>query len=294
MILPFTKMQGVGNDFIVVDGRMLPQHNWSALAPHLCDRRFGIGSDGILVIEDASGADARMRMFNPDGTEDFCGNGLRCVARYVADRWTTDDRRQTELTLVTSAGPRKAEIHSDTSITVEMGEPKFAPNEIPFTPFGRFSNSYHEYTPIAQITLDIDGELIFALPLSTGTTHTIIFHGRPTDERFFRISPKIERHRLFPQRTSVMWVDAAPSQRLIMRIWERGVGETWGCGSGACAAAVAANLMLRGYSGDETIVDSKGGELIIRWDRTGPILMTGPAEYVFEGHVDLSALPSHP
>jgi diaminopimelate epimerase len=279
--LPFTKMQGIGNDFIVVDGRETPALDWPALSPRLCDRRFGIGADGILLIESHPEADAAMRMFNPDGTEDFCGNGLRCVARYVVD-----GGRRTDLTIATLAGPRRAELHADGAVTVEMGEPRFTPAEIPLAHSSQPSIHDTQKSTLNPQILTIDGEPLEMFPLSTGTTHSILFIDElPDDERFFRLSRKIEHHPLFPERTSVMWTKLEGRDRLRLRIWERGVGETWGCGTGACAAAVAAKL--RGFTGDEPVVASKGGELRITWPGEGAILMTGPAEYVFTGQIEV-------
>lgn len=290
-------MQGVGNDFVVVDGRAFHHLDWSGLAREMCDRRFGVGADGLLVIDRSRVADAMMRMHNPDGTPDVCGNGLRCVARYLVEStgdWATSRRAgaapsagcetqyavhhtQHALTIATLAGVREATVTYDARgecwVTVEMGQPRFAPEEIPMLVPGK---------RVVDYPLRVGEETLNVTALSTGTTHTVLFvEALPDEERFRRLSPLIENHPLFPERTSLMWTQIESPQRLRLRIWERGAGETWGCGTGACAAAVAARLRDRT---EETVtVASKGGELIISWRAGEPIRMTGPAVYVYKG-----------
>ncbi len=277
-------MQGVGNDFVLVDARALAMLDWAALAPKLCDRRFGVGSDGLLVIEHSSVADLRMRMFNPDGTEDFCGNGLRCVARYVSED------SPAEMTIETIAGSRHASVqkvhpvHPDSpplggrgvggwGVTVDMGSPQFIPTAIPMAV---------DADRVLNFPLEVLGETLTITALSTGTAHTIIFADRlPESPRFEMLSAAIEHHSLFPERTSVMWTKVESRSQLSLRIWERGGGETWGCGSGACAAAVAARV--HGLADTPVTVSSRGGDLAIDWTEGGRIAMTGPAEKVYAG-----------
>lgn len=274
-------MQGVGNDFVVVDGRGQNRLDWCALAKEMCDRRFGIGADGLLVLDTTRLADILMRMYNPDGTPDVCGNGLRCVARYWAERLQSDRRStpdaQCSLLIATRAGVRQATVAWQETgtclVTVEMGLPRFAPVDIPMRAPG---------PRVIDYPLKVDGETLRITALSTGTTHTIVFVEEPPDEETFQyLSPRIENHPLFPARTSLMWTTVESPSRLRLRIWERGAGETWGCGTGACAAAVAAQL--HGYVGEEVTVASRGGELRVRWREGETIWQTGPAEYVFEG-----------
>jgi diaminopimelate epimerase len=276
--LPFTKMQGVGNDFVVVDGRHAGDTDWSVLAVEICDRRTGVGADGLLVLDDTHSADIMMRMYNPDGTPDVCGNGLRCLARYAVEHGIV---RSETLRIATLAGVRAAHIHRDaagdiTSVTVNMGLPRFDPPSIPMR------------VPLDQVVdypLELESGLSLPLTvLSTGSTHAITFvDALPDDDLFFSISPQVEEHPLFPARTSLMWCRVEAPSRLQMRIWERGAGETWGCGTGACAAAVAA--VLHGYSvpNEPIVVGSQGGELIVRWEPEGSIEMTGPAETIYAG-----------
>ncbi|HLK56276.1 MAG TPA: diaminopimelate epimerase [Chthonomonadaceae bacterium] len=279
----FTKMQGVGNDFVVIDGRKYGHLDWSALAVEMCDRRRGIGADGLLVLDTSSQADVMMRMFNPDGTPDVCGNGLRCVARYaVAKGLITRDT----LSVMTLAGVRPAQIRRNAAgdivaVTVGMGLPRFDPPSIPMrVPLER----------VFDYPLELDAEHCLRITaLSTGSTHAVTFvDALPDDAPFFEISPLVERHPAFPERTSLMWCHVINSERIEMRIWERGAGETWGCGTGACAAAVAA--VLHGYAqpGEPVTIASRGGELHICWRDGDPIEMTGPAEFVYEGLYDLN------
>ena len=276
--LRFTKMQGVGNDFIVVDGRRDTALDWSTLSLELCDRHRGIGADGLLVLENTTLADVRMRMFNPDGTPDVCGNGLRCIARYAVERSIVPGDR---LRIATLAGVRDAIINrfpdgSIVSVTVTMGVPHFKPSEIPML---LASDRVIDYSLRLEngVTLPISA-------LSTGTTHAVTFvDSLPGDVSFRAISREVEEHPLFPDRTSLMWCKVEDAHRLRLRIWERGAGETWGCGTGACAAAVAAIEKRLVCPGAPVTVASRGGELTISWREGEQIEMTGPAETVYEG-----------
>jgi diaminopimelate epimerase len=276
--LPFTKMQGVGNDFVVVDGRRAGDTDWSVLAVEICDRRTGVGADGLLVLDDSHIADMMMRMYNPDGTPDVCGNGLRCIARYAVENGVIESE---SLRIATLAGVRAAQIHRDalgdiSAVTVNMGTPRFDPPSIPMR------------VPLEQVVdypLDLDNGLSLPLTvLSTGSTHAVAFvDALPDDALFFAVSPLVEEHPLFPDRTSLMWCQVEGPSCLRLRIWERGAGETWGCGTGACAAAVAAVLHNYALPNEPILVRSHGGELIVRWEPEGSIEMTGPAETIYAG-----------
>lgn len=285
--LAFTKMQGVGNDFVVIDGRDRGDYDWSALAIEMCDRNMGIGADGLLVVDSTNFADIMMRMYNPDGTPDVCGNGLRCISRYAIERGIV---RDDTLRVNTLAGVRPAEALRDrqgniTAVTIGMGLPRFEPSGIPM----RASRN-----PVMDFPLDLrDGGSLPITALSTGSTHAVTFVSElPYDPEFFAISPQVEHHPLFPERTSLMWCHQEDRHRLRLRIWERGAGETWGCGTGSCAAAVAA--VMHGYADENApiTVASKGGELIIRWKPGEPIEMTGPAVCVYEGRYNLESARS--
>ena len=280
MEFSFVKMQGVGNDFVVVDGRNDGGAVWPDVAMAACDRRFGVGADGLLVLDDSARADFAMRMFNPDGSPDVCGNGLRCIARYAVERKLVP---QDTMRIETLVDVRTAQINRDAggafaSVTVDMGQPHFEAKDIPALaelPDQRFVNFL---LPLP------DGETLAITALSTGSTHSVTFVPElPDEETFVRISPQVEHHALFPDRTSLMWCAAERQNRVRMRIWERGAGETWGCGTGACAAAVVAIQQGLAERDKPVTIVSKGGALHILWHPDGDIKMTGPAAFVFEG-----------
>lgn len=284
--IPFTKMHGLGNDFVVLNAfqnTLPPDFDFAAWAQVSCDRHFGIGADGLLLLcapdewAQAQGASVQMRMWNPDGSEDMCGNGLRCVARLAHSCGAVSSSRFIAQTL---AGLRGCEILEDAQVRVAMGQPDFLTSQIPFT--GGFMPI--EYSILIGNTL-----LPHVSSLSTGSTHTVIFVDElPSDEMFSTISPQIEHHSWFPERTSIMWAQVLDRENIRLRIWERGVqeangttGETLACGTGACAAAVAAQITER--SGELVRIHSRGGVLQIGWRQGEEIQMTGEAKVVYEG-----------
>ena len=218
-----------------------------------------------------------MRMFNPDGTEDFCGNGLRCVVRYVAQEWIKSNLSIIYVDIDTIAGQKRCTYYAqDTPVVrIELGEPSFEPSAIPVKT---------SEIPIDGFPLNVGGKTLTVIPLSTGTTHTVIFCEQlPDDETFFELSPLIENNEIFPDRTSVMWCHVIDRSLVEIRIWERGAGETLGCGTGASATAVAA--IRAGLTDHEVSVRSKGGLLQIEWQTGGPVILQGPADYVYTGVV---------
>ncbi|MEI6431796.1 MAG: diaminopimelate epimerase [bacterium] len=285
--VPFTKMQGVGNDFVVVDARDLPSDvDYAAFASEICDRHFGAGADGLMVFALSTVADFRARMFNPDGTEDFCGNGTRCLLRFVSEkRLHPLTPENVDVSVETKAGIRHARIHRNEngifqSATLSMGVPQFAPEQLPM---------YHYLSPVIDYLLPVGDETIPISVVSTGTTHTIIWtDDLISEERFLRLSPLIENHPIFPERTSVLWTMKTfmigDPNELLLRIWERGVGETLGCGSGACAAAAIARLTNKISPQGNIPVFSKGGRLDVQWggNLDEEIYLTGSAETVYE------------
>jgi len=274
--IKFAKMHGAGNDFVVLDfiHENLPVAlHFPLAAQAFCDRHFGIGADGLLLLEESSNSDCavRMRMWNPDGSEDMCGNGLRCIARLAHLRGYADKHFQVE----TLAGTRNCEILSD-AIRVGMGEPIFDAEKIPIRADFLNNQSPLDYT--IPTTL---GDLKCST-LSTGTTHTIIWRDEEiSDEMFFALSPQLEIADRFPERTSLMWARVVDKNTIAIRIWERGAGETLACGTGACATAVAGQLTNRG--GETVRIESRGGTLEINWRRGAEISMTGGAQLVFLG-----------
>jgi diaminopimelate epimerase len=269
MSFSFTKMQGAGNDFIVVQGE---NEDWSGLAPRICSRHFGIGSDGLLVALPSSPADVRMRMYNPDGTEDDCGNGLRCLALYALRRGLA---ASPDFTVETLSGIKQVRVADEggreARVTADMGRADLSVAAIP----ARFPGE-----TALGVPLEVDGETLEVCSLWTGTAHTVIFQ-MPDEERFQRLSPQIENHPLFPERTSVLWTEIVEPGRARIRIWERGVGETLACGTGACAVAVAAHLT--GRMDNRVDVVSPGGILSVEVAGDLSLRLTGPAAFVFEG-----------
>lgn len=268
----FTKMQTVGNDFIVINWEE-EELSWNLISKRLCDRHFGIGADGLILILPSNVADYRMRMFNPDGTEDMCGNGLRCSVRVFCE---SKDIHRNDIEIETINGIKKAEIidKDDWTIKANLGEPILDPKKIPIL---------LDFSPIIDYPLVAKYKIFNATIISMGTTHSVIFYKDLPDDIFRDYSPIIENHPLFPERTSVIWVIDEDFSELKIRIWERGVGETLGCGTGACAAVVAKalkegkNLNFR--------VTSKGGTLYVEWRSGKDIFLSSRVEKVFEGTI---------
>ena len=270
-------MHGAGNDFVVLDGLgtpFSPQLDIAGLAQLLCRRHFGVGADGLLSLEASESADARMRMWNPDGTPDMCGNGLRCVAQLAHQRGYV---HQENFSIETIAGIRQIHILNDGRIRTAMGVPQWTPAIVPIA----------ATAPLINGTLEVGGQTLHNVSaLSTGSTHIVIFRDAPLSEAEFQsLSPQVENHPLFPARTSVMWAVPAGADKFAIRIWERGAGETLACGTGACAVGVAA--MATGRAKGPIQVESRGGELEVAWDGSeGEITLTGRATYVFAGEVE--------
>ena len=279
-------MQGVGNDFVVInaanlsDGVSLP-----ALAVTLCDRKFGVGADGLLLVSQTSGAETafRMQMFNPDGTEDMCGNGLRCVSLWAHEAGWLDPNK-TQFTVAALDGPRAVEMLSVSGdgsageFRADMGVPILDPKHLPLSDAEALPDT------VIRWPLRVDGDVYEITVVNTGSTHTLIFGPPPTEAVFQTVSPLIENDPLFPERTSVLWATPRSSEIIDIRIWERGAGETLGCGTGACAVGVAA--IVNHLSPPSVPIDivSKGGTLRIVWPgEETPVSMTGPAQIVYRG-----------
>jgi len=277
-VLPFHKMEGVGNDFVLIEADAARGLDHSDLAVRLCHRPFGIGADGLLLVERGARAPVRMRMFNPDGTEDFCGNGLRCAARYAYEQGFVDTPAFAIETLGGQIVPVEIHLHEGAvkAISTHLPPPRFHPREIPALAEGECLDDY----PIT-----IAGRALRIASVNTGTTHTVIFDATlPEDALFLEVSPRIETHPMFPERTSVLWAVVVSRSEIRVRIWERGVGETLGCGSGAAAVAALAHRV--GWVDAEVAVVSKGGTLQVRYQPDG-VVLTGQANRVFRGEVYL-------
>ena len=260
----FTKMQGLGNDYLYFWGE---PEDPAEVSRRLSDRHFGAGSDGIITITPSDIADFKMRVFNADGSEaKMCGNGIRCVGKYVYDKGYTD---KTRLSVETLSGIRTLEMHlcggRVKSVSVDMGRAGAG----------------------EDLTLSVGGAEIVCTPVDVGNPHAVIFVPSAGDAPFTTLGPQIEKHPAFPDGVNVEFVEVTAKNRLRMRVWERGSGVTMACGTGACASAAAA--VKKGYCRfDEDIaVVLDGGTLKIRISPDGGVTMTGPAEFVYEGECDL-------
>ena len=278
-MLRFTKMHGLGNDFVVIDG----VRQRVALSPEqirkLADRRFGIGCDQVLLVEapTSPGVDFRYRIFNGDGGEvEQCGNGARCFARFVRDQGlTTKD----EIAVETLSGVIYPRIEANGEITVNMGVPRLKPDEIPFD---------SKSSDVIQ-ALDLGGTAVAITAVSMGNPHAVQVVADVDAAPVTTQGPKIEHHPRFPRRVNAGYLQVQDGSHVRVRVWERGAGETLACGTGACAAVVAGRL--RGLLDERVAVAVRGGTLTIAWRGEGePVMMTGPAMHVFDGEIDLERL----
>lgn len=279
----FTKMHGAGNDFILVEANK--NWDWPRITMAMCDRHFGIGGDGLLLVLPSDKADLQMREFNLDGSEaEACGNGLRCVAKYAVDRGLVSAGTN-QISVETIAGIRKAKLRRTggkvTTVQVSMGEPIFEAKDIPVVIEPRQGGKL-DIKPILSYPVTIDGQELLLDLVSMGNPHAVYFWQQPvSDFPLSRLGPLVEQHRIFPNRTNFEVANVISRQRIEVRVWERGVGETLACGSGACAVAVAAQL--HGFIGNKVDIELPGGAVEVEWDEIGEVLLSGPAEVVFTG-----------
>lgn len=275
--LKFTKMHGAGNDYIYMNGFVQEIENPSALAIRLSNRNFGIGSDGLVLILPSENSDFRMQMFNSDGSEaEMCGNASRCVGKYVYDNGLTTKK---EIALETKAGVKYITLlegdEKARKVTVDMGEPILDPEQIPVKV---------DKDPVLNFPLDIDGKIWEISCVSMGNPHAVVFTTGIKGLDLPVIGPKFEKHPIFPRKTNTEFIEVVDRKTLNMRVWERGAGETLACGTGACAAAVAA--ILNGYCDRKITIHLIGGDLEIEWDeQNNHVYMTGEAVTVFEGEI---------
>ncbi len=274
----FTKMHGLGNDFIVIDAPDAQKYGYQELAKRLCDRHTGIGADGLIVVVPSAQCDLRMRIFNMDGTEaEMCGNGIRCFAKYAYERGRVDSAR---FTVETLAGVIEPEIMLENGeiygVRVKMGKPGLQRGDVPMQgPAGRVINE--------QLAVESGKFRISAL--SMGVPHAVVFVDSLEAARPELIGPQIERHSAFPHRTNVTFARVIDARNLELRTWERGAGLTLACGTGACAAAVAG--FLNGLTGRRVTARLKLGELHIEYEKDETVYMTGPAKESFVGEIAL-------
>ena len=275
--ITFTKLQATGNDFILIDliGSPELRQDWSDLARAMCHRRFGVGSDGLILLSESDIADFRMRMFNPDGSEaEVCGNGLRCFARYVVNSELA--HRDNEITIETAAGVKGVEPDDGGGrFRVDMGMPKFKAEEIPLA-------ARVDRVPIVDHKVSAGGRELLLTFASMGNPHGVCFVDDVDSFPLYEMGPIVEHHKLFPRRLNFEIARVVSRKEVRARVWERGAGETLSCGTGACAVAVAARL--HGYVDSPVDVVLPGGRLGIEWDGQGEVYLSGPAGMVFSGY----------
>ena len=277
-------MQGIGNDYVYVNCLEEAVDNPASLARMVSDRHFGIGSDGLILIRPSAQADFFMEMFNADGSRSaMCGNGIRCVGKYVYDHGLTDE---TLVSVNTLAGVKHLELHVENgavaSVTVDMGAPVLDAALIPVVASA---------SPVVAEPIEVAGQRFEMTFVSMGNPHAVVFVEDSADFPVEEIGRPFEFHPAFPERVNAEFVEVLGRSEVNMRVWERGTGETLACGTGACATVVA--CILNGLTDDEVTVHLLGGDLRIRWDRERDrVFMTGPAATVFEGEMDMTACPA--
>jgi diaminopimelate epimerase len=273
----FVKMQGTGNDFLLVEaeGR---EREWGALARAMCDRHYGVGGDGLTLVLPSERADVRMRLFNADGSEaEVSGNGVRCLVKYAVERELArphDGRVRVEV----ASGVLEAEVFGEEGrverVRLSMGAPRFAANEVPVV--------IEMEPPIVDMPLEVEGRTLALTCLSMGNPHAVLIVDGPVEDYPLQeVGPMVERHASFPERVNFGVARVLARERMEVRVWERGVGETLACGTGSSAAMVAAHV--KGLVGDRVDITQPGGSLTVEWDSRGEVYLTGPAEFVFEG-----------
>lgn len=282
-MLKFTKMHGCGNDYIYIDGarERIPAEQKPELVRRLSDRHFGIGGDGVIFINPSDQADFEMEMYNMDGTRaEMCGNGIRCVAKYVYDKGLTD---QTQISVISAGRIKYLDLHVEngrvSTVKVNMGEPILKACEIPVL-------AEDAKGEVIAEPIEIEEKAYRMTCVSMGNPHAVVFVEDVQDFPLEQVGPGLEKHPRFPKRVNAEFVKILDEETIEMRVWERGTGETLACGTGACAAAVACSL--NGLTKDTVTVKLLGGALQIQWDKAeNRVYMTGPATTVFEGEIEI-------
>lgn len=281
----FTKMQGLGNDYVYVNCFKEKIENPPAVARYVSDRHFGIGSDGLIMINPSEVADFEMEMYNADGSRgEMCGNGIRCVAKYVYDYGLTD---QTSISVETLGGIKYLDLTVEdgevTLVRVDMGKPELKPELIPIVP------EEPDAERIVDAPIMVDGTEYRMTGVSMGNPHDVVYIDDVAGLEIEKIGPKFENHERFPKRINTEFAKVLDRNTVEMRVWERGSGETLACGTGACAVGVAS--ILNGLTEDQVTVKLLGGDLKIEWDREADrVYMTGPATVVFDGEIDITEI----
>lgn len=278
--MKFTKMQGCGNDYVYINCFEENVSNAKALAIQVSHRRFGVGSDGLILIKPTDQADAEMEMYNADGSmSEMCGNGLRCVAKFVYDHGIVAKK---EMSLLTGDGikgvivhPNKQDITKADALTIDMGLPKLEGSSIPSTFIG---------DKIVEQEISAGGKTFKATLVNMGNPHCVIFVDNAAEFPVEEYGSILENHEAFPARINIEFVEVVSPNEVIQRTWERGSGETWACGTGASAVSVAG--VLTGRTQSDVLIHLTGGDLQLQYTEGGPVVMTGPAVEVFTGQVN--------
>ena len=274
-MIPFTKMEGLGNDYIYLDGSKVEVADPPALAKAISDRHFGVGSDGLILILPSQVADIRMEMYNADGSRsEMCGNGLRCVGYYARKHGLVD---KDEMVVETGAGLLPLTVVEESNdgsalVRIELGIPRLEREQIPMS--GAAGKVIEE-------PIDVDGETFRITAVSMGNPHAVTYVENAATFPLSRFGPALERHPLFPNRVNAEFVEVVSESEVIQRTWERGAGETLACGTGAAAVTVAG--ILTGRSRSPLRIHLAGGDLMLEWDGAGPVIQTGPVRIVFTG-----------
>lgn len=280
--MKFTKMQGCGNDYVYVNGMVeqLPKEQKPEIVRFLSDRHFGIGGDGVIFINATEEADFEMEMFNADGTRsEMCGNGIRCVAKFVYDKGLTQEKH---ISIVSAGKVKYLDLTVNDNnlvetVKVNMGSPILVPEQIP---------AVFEGENVIDRPILVQGKEYRVTCVSMGNPHAVVFVDNTDTLDLEKFGPDFEHHEVFPNRTNTEFVQVIDRNHVKMRVWERGTGETLACGTGCCATAVA--CVLNGYTDAEVEVEVLGGKIQICWDRENNLVyMTGPAATVFEGEIDI-------
>lgn len=277
--MKFTKMHGCGNDYVYVNLFEEQVDDPAAVSIKVSDRHFGIGSDGVITIGPSDKADFRMRIYNADGSEaEMCGNGIRCVAKYVYDHKLTD---KTEISVESGAGVKYLTLYVKDGkveqVRVDMGEPILTPAEIPVVADG---------DKVIDVPVEVGGKTWNMTCVSMGNPHAVVFVDDTEHFELEKYGPLFESHERFPKRTNTEFVQVISRTEANMRVWERGSAETWACGTGTCACVMA--CILNNKTEDKVLVHLRGGDLTIEYDRdTNHVFMTGPATEVFSGEINL-------
>lgn len=298
--MKFTKMHGIGNDYVYVDGSKEKPENPAAVARFVSDRHFGIGSDGLILIHRSSKADFEMEMYNADGSRGkMCGNGIRCVGKYVSDHHLTDKE---EITVETLAGVKRLKLFKENGkvnlVRVDMEAPILRPEDIPVDVLsggirtdraGEADRLSEEPVLEAEIPLTENLSMRGTF-VSMGNPHCVVQVPDVAEFDVSGIGRLFEKHPAFPEGVNTEFIHVDDRENITMRVWERGSGETWACGTGACAVCVA--CILNGLTETAVTVHLRGGDLQVQWDRErNTVFMTGPAVTVFEGEIDLKEMP---